>query len=192
MSKEQLIHDAAMEILRDVGVKFHNEEAVRILQGNGIRVTGNIAHFTEEQVMNWVKMAPSSFTIHARNPLYNTEVGGDRTNLSPAYGCAFIAERDGTQRPGTLRDYIQCAKLIHANADYTINGGTMIQPGDVPDITAPIDMFYAALLHSDKAMLVSAGAEPVMEALMKAGCELFGGEKGMLEKPRMLTLINTN
>ena len=38
MSKEQMIHDAAMEILRDVGVRFHNEEAIRFLRSNGIRV----------------------------------------------------------------------------------------------------------------------------------------------------------
>ena len=37
-SKEQLIHEAAMEILRDVGVVFHNDDAVAVLQANGIRV----------------------------------------------------------------------------------------------------------------------------------------------------------
>jgi len=192
MSNEQLIHDAAMEILRDVGIKFHNSEAIQVLTDNGIQVKVDVAHFTEEQIMHWVKMAPSSFTIHARNPKYNTEVGGYKTNPSPAYGCAFIAERDGQRRPGTLQDYVKCAKLIHANEDYTINGGIMIQPCDVPDETAPIDMFYATLLHSDKAMLVATGTKVVMESLMKAGCELFGGKKGMLEKPRMFTLINTN
>ena len=75
MSKEQMIHDAAMEILRDVGVRFHNEEAIRILRSNGIRVEGETAYFTEEQVMHWVKMAPSSFTLYARNPQYNMVLG---------------------------------------------------------------------------------------------------------------------
>ena len=75
MSKEQQIHDAAMEILRDVGIRFHNEEAIRILVENGIRVEGNIAYFTEEQVMHWVNMAPSSFTLYARNPKYNMVIG---------------------------------------------------------------------------------------------------------------------
>jgi len=192
MSNEQLIHDAAMEIMSDVGVKFHNPEAIQVLLENGIQVKGDVAYFTENQIMHWVKMAPSSFTIHARNPKYNTEVGGCKVNPSPAYGCAFIAERDGKRRPGTLQDYVKCTKLIQANEDYTINGGIMIQPGDVPNETAPIDMFYATLLHSDKAILVSTGTKAVMESLMKAGCTLFGGEKGMLEKPRMFTLINTN
>lgn len=192
MSNDQLIHDAAMEILRDVGVKFHNEKAIQILVENGIQVKGDIAYFTEEQVMHWVKMAPSSFTVHARNPKYDTVVGGDNVNPAPAYGCAFVAERDGKQRSGTLQDYIKSAKLIHANDDYTINGGIMIQPCDVASETASIDMFYTALLHSDKAMLIPTGTKAVMEAIMQAGCELFGGEKGMIDKPRMFALINTN
>lgn len=192
MTNKQRIHDASMEILRDVGIKFHSEDAVQVLKNNGIEVKGDIAHFTEDQIMHWVKMAPSSFTIHARNPKYNAEVGGDTTHPCPAYGCAFIAERDGRQRAGTLEDYIKCARLIHANEDYIINGGTMIQPCDIPDETAPLSMFYSTLLHSDKAMMVTPGSKDIVESLMKAGCELFGGVKELLVKPRMFTLINTN
>lgn len=192
MSKEQQIHDAAMEILRDVGIRFHNEEAIRILVENGIRVEGNIAYFTEEQVMHWVNMAPSSFTLYARNPEYNMVIGGDYVHPSPTYGCAFIAERDGTQRPGTMEDYVKCVKLIHANEDYSINGGILIQPGDMPEDTAPLSMFYAALTHSDKVMMLSTGKKETMEALMEAGCELFGGIEEMVQKPRMIALINTN
>lgn len=192
MSREKMIHDAAMEILRDVGIKFHNTEAIRILVENGIQVKGDIAYFTEDQIMHWVKMAPSSFTIYARNPKYNMVIGGDKVHPSPTYGCAFIAERDGQQRLGTMQDYVTCAKLIQANEDYTINGGIMIQPSDAAEKTAPINMFYATLLHSDKAIMLSTGSKEVMETLMEAGCELFGGEQGMIEKPRMIALINTN
>lgn len=51
MSREQMIHDAAMEIMRDVGVNIHNEKAIEIYRANGIKVEGNTAYFTEEQVM---------------------------------------------------------------------------------------------------------------------------------------------
>ncbi len=55
MTREQMIHKAAMEIMAEVGVKIHNEKAVVIFKENGIRVEGDIAYFTEEQVMEWVK-----------------------------------------------------------------------------------------------------------------------------------------
>ena len=47
-------------------------------------------------------------------------MGTGKTNPSPAYGCAFIAEADGTQRPGTLEDYLKCLRLVQANEDYGI------------------------------------------------------------------------
>lgn len=192
MTNEQLIHNAAMELLRDVGVRIHNEKALAIFRENGARVEGSTVFFTEEQVMHWVKKAPESFTIYARNPRYNTIVGGNHVNPAPTYGCAFIDEWDGTRRRGTMQDYIKCLKLIHAEDLYTINGGIMIQPGDMPEKTAAIDMFYSALLHSDKAILLPTGFIEEMELIMEASCEVFGGKDALIEKPRMVALINTN
>ena len=58
MSREQMIHEAAMKIMENVGVRIHNEKSIEIYKKNGIKIEGNIAYFTEEQVMHWVKMAP--------------------------------------------------------------------------------------------------------------------------------------
>lgn len=192
MMNEQMIHNAAMEILNEVGVRIHNEKALAIFKENGVRVEGNTVFPTEEQVMHWVKQAPESFTIYARNPKYNTIVGEGHVNPAPTYGCAFIDEWDGTRRRGTMADYLKCLKLVHAEELYTINGGIMIQPSDVPEKTAAIDMFYAALLHSDKAILLPTGFIEEMELIMQASCEVFGGKDALIEKPRMVALINTN
>ena len=104
MTREQMIHQAAMEIMQEVGVRIHNEKATGILKENGIKVEGNIAYFTEEQVMHWVKKAPESFTIYARDPKYDTVIGGDHINPAPTYGCAFIDDWDGNRRTGTMED----------------------------------------------------------------------------------------
>lgn len=191
MSREQMIHNAAMEIMRDVGVRIYNEKAIGILKKNGIKVEGETAFFTEEQVMHWVKMAPESFTIYARNPKYDMVIGGDHVNPAPTYGCAFIDEWDGTRRYGTLEDYIKCLKLVHENEDYSINGGIMIQPNDVPEEIAAMEMFYTTLKYSDKAIMLPTGFKEEMERIMEAACEFFGGREALLEKPRMIALINT-
>lgn len=191
MSREQMIHDAAMEIMRDVGVRIHNAKAVEILKENGIQVEGNTAYFTEEQVMHWIKKAPDSFTIHARNPKYDIVVGKDHINPAPTYGCAFIDDWDGKRRRGTMEDYIKCLKLIHAEDSYSINGGIVIQPCDIPEEVAAIEMFYATLLYTDKAIMLPTGYKKEMELILEAGCELFGGKDAMAKQPRMIALINT-
>lgn len=191
MTKEQMIHQAAMEIMQDVGVRIHNERAIQIFKDNGIRVEDNIAYFTEDQVMEWVRKAPESFTLYARNPKYDTVIGGDHINPAPTYGCAFIDDRDGNRRSGTMEDYVKCLKLIHAEDSYTINGGIMIQPSDVPEDSAALNMFYAALRYSDKAIMLPTGMKEEMELIMEASCSLFGGKDALIEKPRMIALINT-
>lgn len=47
----QQIHDASMRMLETTGMKYHNPKAIEILKENGIRVEGNVAYFTEEQLM---------------------------------------------------------------------------------------------------------------------------------------------
>lgn len=183
MTREQMIHKAAMEIMAEVGVKIHNEKAVVIFKENGIRVEGDIAYFTEEQVMEWVKKAPESFTIYARNPKYDTVIGGDHVNPAPTYGCTFIDEADGTRRSGTMEDYIKCLKLVHAEDSYTLNGGIMIQPSDVPEDNAALNMFYATLQYSDKAILLPTGMKEEMELILEAACGFFGGKEAMIKSP---------
>ena len=113
-SREQIIHEAAMEVMRDTGIRFVNKRAQEILKENGIRLENDIAYFTEEQVMHWVKMAPESFTIYARNPKHNVFMGGNVVNAAPTYGCAFMDDWDGNRRRGTLEDSMKCMKLVQA------------------------------------------------------------------------------
>ena len=42
MSREQMIHNAALEVLNEVGVKIHNKKACEIYRENGIRVENDI------------------------------------------------------------------------------------------------------------------------------------------------------
>ena len=191
MSREQMIHEATMKIMETIGVRIHNEKSIEIYKKNGIKVEGNIAYFTEEQVMHWVKMAPESFTIYARNPKYDTFVGGDQVNPAPTYGCAFIDDWEGKRRRGTMEDYIKCVKLFEAEDSYTVNGGIVIQPGEINQETAACEMFYAGVTHSEKAIILPTGYKEEMELIMKAACEMFGGKEELLKKPRMIALINT-
>lgn len=191
MTREQKIHNAAMEILRDTGVAFHNDRAIEILKEHGIRVEGKIAYFTEDQVWEWVKKAPESFTIYARNPEYNVFMGGNTVNPAPTYGCAFMDDWDGNRRPGSLEDAIKCLKLVQAEEVYDINGGIIVQPMDVPQEHATIAMLYADLMCSDKAILLPTGYKQEMEIMMEALAELFGGKEEFVKKPRMIALINT-
>lgn len=186
------IHAASMAMLAKTGMKYHNPKAIEILKAHDIRVEGNVAYFTEEQLMYWVRKAPSCFTLYARNPKYNMTIGGSEVNPVPLYGCAHIADKDGNKRQATIQDYVNYAKLFHANDDFKIDGGLMVQPFDVPIPSSCLSMFYATYTHSDKALFCVAGKEQYMDAMMEAAEVAFGGKEELLAHPHLITIVNAN
>lgn len=188
----QKIHEGAMRMLERTGMKYHNPKAIEILKANGIRCEGNVAYFTEEQLMYWVRKAPSTFTLYARNPKHNIVIGGSHVNPAPLYGCAHIADKNGVKRQATMQDYVNYAKMFHANDDFHVDGGLMVQPFDVPIPSSCLSMFYATYTHSDKALFCVAGKEEYMEAMFKAGEIAFGGKENLIAHPHMITIVNAN
>jgi trimethylamine---corrinoid protein Co-methyltransferase len=60
------LHDAAMEILATVGVRFDEAEALDLFRHGGFRVDGTTVYLTEERVQKALQTAPAQFTIKAR------------------------------------------------------------------------------------------------------------------------------
>lgn len=188
----QKIHEASVKILERTGMKYHNPKAIEILKANGIRMEDHTAYFTEDQLMYWVRKAPSSFTLYARNPEHNIVIGGDRVHPAPPYGCAHIADQNGVKRNALMQDYVNYIKLFHANDDYHINGSLMVQPFDVPIASSCLSMFYGAYTHSDKAMFCVAGKEEYMDAMLAAAEVAYGGKEAMIKYPPLMTLVDVN
>ena len=191
LTREQIIHNAAMKVMAEAGVGVHNDRAIEILKENGIRVEGRVAYFTEEQVLEWMGKAPESFTLFARNPKYDVFMGGDVVNAAPTYGCAFVDDWNGNRRSGTMADAVKAIKLVQAEDNYDINGGIIVQPGDVPQEQASIAMLYADLVCSDKVILLPTGYKAEMEVMLAALADMFGGKEAFAAKPRCISLINT-
>lgn len=187
------IHRGSMEILERTGMKFHHPDAVRVLKEHGIRVEGNVAYFTEKQIMKYVELAPSTCKVYARNPKYDIEIGGSRVYNAPAAGPTTIMDIDGSKRPATLEDYVNFIKLYEQNSSYYVNGGIVCAPHEVPAEYSTLALHYVALCHTEKSIWTGSGSYEQMEAVFKMGCYAFNmTEEEMMKKPYMMTCINTN
>lgn len=186
------IHQASMRILGKTGMKFHHHDALQILSDHGIHVEDNIAYFTEEELLFWVKKAPHSFKLYARNSEHHVMLGGDCRNPAPGYGASMIMEKDGVRRRAHLDDFIKMARLYHVTSTFHINGGVLVQPEEISPENAVLLMFFAAYLQSDKCMMAGSGDREQMEALMEMAMVVFGGRQELYARPRLLTIVNTN
>ncbi len=184
----QKIHDASMAYLEKAGIKIHHEEALRLLKNAGIKISGQTAYFTEEQIMFWIRKAPTVFPFYAKNPKYNCEIGGENRVYAPGYGAPMIMDDCGTKRSAKAADFIRMAKLFETNPRFPVNGGVLVQPSDIPSQLSPLLMYYMSLLYSEKCLETPAGNSDQVEAMaLMAETAL-----GTLDKPKMLTIVNTN
>ena len=69
LTKDDLnkLHNASMEILNDVGIAFHEPEALEIFKNHGVKVDGKVVFIKERHVEEAIKTAPSQFQITGRD-----------------------------------------------------------------------------------------------------------------------------
>ena len=185
------IHETALKILKDIGINLLHPEVLEIVAQKNIKISGQRAYFKPDQVMDWVAKAPRKFTIHARNSKYHSVIGGRRATCAPGYGCAQIIRANGSRRASLLADYIAFTKLTHQCEYFNMNGGILAQPADVPAHQSHLIMLYAAATLSDKCLLGIPGAGQTVQEIMDMMAVIFGGKEAFIQKPRILTLINT-
>ena len=182
-----------MKILNEAGIKFHHPDAIKILKEHGVRIENGIAYFTENQVMEWIKKAPSQATIYADDPKYDVVLGGDKSWNAPAAGPTQILEKDGGLRPATMDDFVKMLKLYETNSSYAINGGIPCQPEGVPEKWSSLLLLYCSYLHSAKSIWAGTGNYEQMEAVIDLTKIRYGvTEEELQAKPRIMTIINTN
>jgi trimethylamine--corrinoid protein Co-methyltransferase len=180
-----------MIILEKTGMRFHHDDILNLLKARGIRVSGKIAHFTEDQVMAWTGKAPEKFAVFARNPAYNFTVGKTSVEFGPGYGAPNIIDAGGQVRRAVLSDYISFLKLVHQSDHFKVNGGILVEPSDLDHTCNYAIMLYHILTHSDKFIIGMEGPADQMRMTMDMLKIVFGGHDRFIEKPRVMTIVNT-
>ena len=163
------IHDASLQVLETVGVRLHHRKVLEIAADNGVKVSDGKIFFGPESLMEWISIAPSEFTLFARNPACNMHIGGERTeHVSYNSGFPYILDREGRRRSAFFSDYLNFLKLVHATPEFKINGGVMVTPEDIPsdELLYP-KLLYATLLHSDKCIFGGMGGKSESEMTME-------------------------
>ncbi len=187
----QLIHDKSVQILAEVGIAFHLEEARQVLKKHGVKIRGEMAYFESGLIDNYLAKAPQEFTQLARNPENSLNIGGDHLTFAPVYGPPFVYDIEGGRRHATLRDFQNFIKLAYLNPYLHHSGGTIVEPTDEPQETRHLDMLLSHIKYSDKAFMGSVMSGENAQDSVKMAEILFGAEK-MRAHPALISLINVS
>lgn len=189
---EEAIHEGAMHILEEIGIRLHHEEAVDLFVEHGAEVDeDNVLKIPRELIEEQVEKAPSSFTLHARNPDNNVTVGSDspRPLRAPGYGPPNIRTFEDGRRESTIADYEQLIKLVQTQDVLTSTGYNVCEPTDIDQEVKHLEMLNRSLTLTDKVPMVSPyGEDRASVCLDMVGIAVDDPD---LEKPYAAALINT-
>ncbi|MBO56086.1 MAG: trimethylamine methyltransferase, partial [Dehalococcoidia bacterium] len=186
----QTIHDASMRLLSETGMLLiDHEPALKNLKANGAKVDGEMVWIDEDTLMNFVNLAPKTFTQLARDDRNNVPVGGNRIIFAPVYGPAFVHDLDQGRRPSTLEDFHNFAKLVCMTPELHHAGGVLVEPNDIDVNERHLDMLMAHLTLSNKAFMGNVihpdNARDTVEM-----SEIIFGKEAIRENPASLSIVS--
>lgn len=190
-SHEELskIHDASIDLLETIGVRFDDDEAVKIFKSNGFKVDGKTVFFSEKSIRRALDTAPSNFKLVARNPAKSVAIGGDDLALVPGYGASFITSNSGLQREATLDDYHKFCQLVQTSEVINMNGFLMVSPWDLQAETAHLEMLFANIVLCDKPFMGSPLSREAARDCINMLEIVWGGLEKLKEMSLTVSLI---
>ena len=148
----EAIHAASLTILETMGMRILSPEAREILRDAGAALTpgSDIVRLDRGFVLEKVARAPESFTLRARNPARDLEVGGPHAIFSSVGGPAYAADLDRGRRSGTYAEMCDYIRLVQSLEILHQEGGGPFEALDLPQESRHLDLHYAQITLMDK------------------------------------------
>lgn len=192
LSEEQAeaIHDAALTLLEEIGVRFAFEPVLERFRDAGVDVEDELVRLDRGFVVEQLAKVPSEFRLHARNPERNLAIGGNHVALAPTGGAPFVLDPERGRRSPTAEDHATFVRFTHAVPVFDLNESGIVEPDDLPVPTRHLDMDLDVLRWSDKPYFpVGATYESSRDSVDLAAI-VFGGREAIVERPVMLGIVN--
>ena len=198
LSADQIesIHQASLRILRDIGLRVDSSTALSLLTDARADVdqSTGLVRFDPDLVEEMIEGLPGEFTIHARNPAKSVKIGGDSIVFATVCGPPFVTDLDRGRRAGTFADMENFIKLTNSLNVFHHDGGSGLEPLDLPPETRHLDMMYAQITLTDKGWQpnwMNTGAR-ARDCIEMAKIAMQTDDEGIKKHPAIIGGVNTN
>jgi len=186
------IHDAALQVLEELGIKILLPEARQLFAQAGARVEDDMVFIGRDIVEATLATAPRSFTLRAGTRKHDILLELGRVIFLPGGGAPNVSDLIGGRRPGSLQDF-QNLTRIAATFEALQTAPGLIEPQDIPVHLRHYATMRTVLNSSDKVPFTYArGTGQVMDCF-----EMMRDFRGLSDDefraaPHQYTIINTN
>lgn len=122
LTKEEVIkiHEATLQIIEKVGVRFPSKRALEIWAANGAEVDyeKKIVRVKPHTIEDAIKKAPPAYKLAARDPQQDLQLDGNHVNLgTDGCGVEVIDIHTGEKRTSCLQDVRDIARVADATEE---------------------------------------------------------------------------
>ena len=178
-------------LAREVGVQFDHPEALRLFAEAGQTVDGDTVRFDPAFLRSQLALAPSSFTMQARNPERSLVIGGDHMIFCAAQGPPFL--RTGNERrDGTFADVERFLMLLQVTDALDTPGRNIVEPNDLPLDVRHLMRALASIRLTDRVWAGEPSATFAAEDCIRMAEIVFGGRAEIEREPVIFANCNVN
>ncbi len=189
----EMIHDASLRILRELGMKVLDAETRSLFATAGATVDDQMVRFDPALVESLITTAPTEFCLHARNPAHDLHIGGDRLAFGSVASAPNVADLDGGRRTGNRRDFQDLLRLVQSLHSIHFTGGYPVEPIDIHGSVRHLETTLDLLTLTDKALHVySLGRQRNIDAIEMVRIARGVTVDELDRQPSIFTIINTN
>jgi len=185
LTQEQVekIHEGALEILEEVGLKVRFEPARELFKQHGCSVDGERVKFPRAIVEKYRKMVPPSFTFHARDPKFDKTIPQDSPVIVTASSAPDIIDPvTGQERRAESSDIARIAHLINELPGYDMFSISTLADDAQPD-QFTISRLYPAIKYCLKPIRVTTTDMKDTMAVMDMAYQVAGSKEEYKKHP---------
>ncbi|MCB1444456.1 MAG: trimethylamine methyltransferase family protein [Rhizobiaceae bacterium] len=197
LSDDQLeaIHNASLTVLEEIGMDVILPEARDRMKAAGAEVTpgSERVRFERGLILDMISTVPKQFTLHARNPMRNVEMGGDNLVFAQVASAPFVSDLEGGRRTGNQKDYRDLLRLAQSFDVIHTTGGYPVEPVDIHASVRHLDCISDLIKLTDKPFhAYSLGQQRNTDALEMARIGRGITMEQMEREPSLFTIINSS
>src|SRR5665647_2539701 len=181
------IHDATLEIMEEVGIRFPSDRVLTVLDENGCEVdrATQLAKLPRALIMAAVSKAPGEYVLAGRDPAADMLIDGKHCYLSNDGSGVFVFDhKTGEKRPSTKNDAATSARFVDALPNISYYWGPVVTSQDVPPATKALHDAEAVFNNTSKHFqtVTTVGEKPA-RYLVEMAAAIAGGVDKLRERP---------
>ena len=189
------IHVASLRVLSEIGMDFLDPDAREVLRAAGARTEPDTqrVRFDPDMVTETIKTAPSTFTLHARNPEHDLQLGGDWMAFGTVGSPPNVSDLDRGRRIGNREDYQNLLRLGQLLNPVHFLAGYPVEPVDLHHGVRHLHATFDALTLMDKAIhCYSLGRQRNVDVLEMVRIARGVDDATIDREPSVFTVVNSS